>query len=314
MGLVHNPHDNFFKTSMSNKQVARNFFEEHLPADIKKQLDLDTLELQPGNFVDKALQQSESDMLFKVKFRDKCDWAFVYILAEHQSSVDELMPFRLWQYIIAIWNEYLKKNKAGKLPLVIPLVFYNGQKRYDGPRDIRELIEAPSDLIEYFLFKPFHLIDTHDISDENLRHQHWSGLMEFAMKHAFAKEAMHLLKHLIPLMKDIIADPGSNDYLVTVLKYILNQVETADPEKLRETIAVELSEPKEGKIMATLANYLREQGAKEGQAHFLMNILKAKFNDLSDTYLEKISSADTDALNKWGINVLNAQSLDEVFV
>ncbi len=306
---------------MSNKQVARNFFEEHLPANIKKQLDLETLELQPGTFVDKALQQSESDMLFKVKFRDKYDWAFLYILAEHQSSVDALMPFRLWQYIIAIWNEFLKKNKKGKLPLVIPLVFYNGQKRYDGPRDIRELIDAPLDLIEHFLFKPFYLIDTHDIVDEDLRHQHWSGLMEFAMKHAFAKEAMHLVQYLILLMKDIIADPGSNDYLVSVLKYIVDQVETADPEKFRETIAIGLSEPKEGKIMATLGNYLREQGAKEGrregrqegQAHFLMNMLKAKFNDLSDAYLEKISRADTDTLNKWGVNFVHAKTLDEVF-
>jgi len=321
MAVIHNPHDKFFKTSMSNLQVARSFFEEHLPVSIKEYLDFDTLELEPGSYIDRTLQFSESDVLYKVKFRDKHEWAYLYVLAEHQSSVDKWMAFRLWQYIIGIWNECLKKNRKGKLPLVIPLVFYHGQERYDGPKDIRELIDAPQDLIERFLLKPFHLIDTHNILDENLRNQHWSGLMTFVMKHAFEKEAMRHIQYLIQLIKGIVEDDGSDDYLVSVLKYYFDQVETACPDRLKETLELGLSESKEGKVMATLANYLREQGAQKGrqegwqkgEAHLLLNMLKIKFNNLSEAHIEKVNCADVNTLSQWGINFVNAKTLEEVF-
>lgn len=70
MAVIHNPHDTFFKTSMSNIQIARSFFEQYLPITIKAQLDLNTLELQSGTFIDKALQNSASDVLYRAKFRD----------------------------------------------------------------------------------------------------------------------------------------------------------------------------------------------------------------------------------------------------
>lgn len=324
MAVIHNPHDNFFKTSMSNLQIARSFFEQHLPAVIKKHLDLNTLELQPGTFIDKALQNSESDVLYKVKFRDSFEWAYLYVLAEHQSSVDIWMPLRLWQYIIAIWNECVKRNKKGKgkLPLVIPLVFYNGSKPYDGARDIRELIDAPSDLIECFLLKPFHLIDTHDIKDDDLKKQHVSSLMEFVMKHAFEKEAMNSIQHLTQfLLFHVGGKMLGDDYLTTVLKYYMSNAKTGDPAKLQAMFEEGLAGSQEGETMSTIASYLTQKGRQEGRQEalkevrvsLLLDMLKVKFNDLSDAYIEKINGADASTLSQWCINLLNAKSLDEVF-
>ncbi len=316
MTVIHNPHDTFFKTSMSNLQVARSFFEQHLPVIIKEQLDLRTLELQPGSFIDKALQNSESDVLYKVKFRDSSEWAYLYVLAEHQSSVDIWMPLRLWQYIVAIWNECVKRNKKGKgkLPLVIPLVFYNGRKSYDGARDIRELIDAPQYLIEYFLLKPFHLIDTHDIKDEDLKKQHVCSLMEFVMKHAFEREAIHSIQQLTQfLLFHLGSKILGDDYLTTVLKYYMDSAQTADPTKLREMLEEGLVDSREGEVMATISSYLTERGEQKGVALMLMNMLKTRFSDLSDVYIEKINHADAATLNQWGINLMKAQSLDEVF-
>ncbi len=320
MAVIHNPHDAFFKTSMSNLQIARGFFEEHLPVTIKARLDLSTLELQPGSFIDKALQNSASDVLYKVRFRDSFEWAYLYILAEHQSSVDVWMPLRLWQYIGDIWNECVKRNKKGKgkLPLVIPLVFYNGRKPYDGARDIRELIDAPQSLIEFFLLKPFHLIDTHDIKDDDLQKQRVASLMEFVMKHVREKEAIKSMRCLTQLLAfqfeyEILSD----DYLITVLKYYVDNARTVDPAKLQEMLEEELRGFKKGEVMATIASHLTQKGRQEGRqecgASLLMNMLKVKFNDLSDAYIEKINRADVNTLNQWCINFVNAKSLDQVF-
>lgn len=56
-----------------------------------------------------------------------------------------------------------------------------------------------------------------------------------------------------------------------------------------------------------------EQGIQYGEAHMLLNQLKVKFNDLPESYVERINRADANTLNQWGINLLMAQSLDEVF-
>ena len=186
----------------------------------------------PLSYTDKVLQASASDMLYKVNYLKHEGLAYLCILTEHQSTVDELMPLRLWRYVISVWNECLKKNKGAKLPLVITLVFYNGKTRYDGPRDIRELIDAPQELIEQCLLKPFYLIDTHDIQDEELRKQHWLGLMQFCLKHAHEKEALNCIQLFLELLKRVVEDNGGTDFAISVLKYFLSQAETGDPNRL----------------------------------------------------------------------------------
>jgi predicted transposase/invertase (TIGR01784 family) len=262
MGIIHNAHDSLFKSSMANLQVARDFFQQHLPATVQTYLDLNTLELEPSSYTDKVLQASASDMLYKVNYLKHEGLAYLCILAEHQSSVDELMPLRLWRYVMSVWNECLKKDKGAKLPLVITLVFYNGKTRYDGPRDIRELIDAPQELIEQCLLKPFYLIDTHDIQDEELRKQHWLGLMQFALKHAHEKEALNCIQLFLELLKRVVEDKGGADFATSMLKYFLSQVETGNPDKLIQTLESGLSEIKEGVIMATVEQYFTEKNRK----------------------------------------------------
>ena len=77
-------------------------------------------------------------------------------------------------------------------------MFYHGQAPYTGPRDIQSLIDAPEALIKR-LFDPFHLIDSHDLSDEALREQTWAGIMAFVLKHARARDFMIFIKPFIEM-------------------------------------------------------------------------------------------------------------------
>ncbi|HUM71800.1 MAG TPA: Rpn family recombination-promoting nuclease/putative transposase, partial [Chloroflexota bacterium] len=52
-----NPHDRFFKETFGRIEVARDFFAHYLPETVTAVLDLDTLELQSGNFIDPDLQE-----------------------------------------------------------------------------------------------------------------------------------------------------------------------------------------------------------------------------------------------------------------
>ncbi len=327
MTLIHNAHNNFFHSAFSKLQVAKEFFQQHLPLVIQRQLDFSTLESQSGSYTDKDLKHSASDMLYRINYLKKSGFAYLYILAEHQSSVDNRMPLRLLRYVTSIWNEYLKKNPSeDTFPLVIPLVFYNGPYKYNGPRDIRELIKAPLELIDLFLFKPFQLIDTHDISDETLRERHWAGLMQMSMKHAYEKEALNYIQSFIEILKQVL-QAGGTDYGLSALKYILSRAKTVDPGQLLNILETSLAE--EDSIMASVVDYLTqkykdtwlqagvekgiEQGIQYGEAQLLLNILMAKFKEVPEVYVQKIYRADDRTLKQWAVNFIRANTLEEVF-
>jgi hypothetical protein len=64
-----------------------------------------------------------------------------------------------------------------------------------------------------------------------------------------------------------------------------------------------------------LISTTEQYGFMQGERRFLMNLLRAKFKDISipDRYLGELESADTPTLEHWGINLINANSVDEVF-
>ena len=70
---------------------------------------------------------------------------FNFIL-EFQSKVDYTMPLRLLFYMTEILREYSKNanhkkyDKTLKIPAIIPIVLYNGEKVWDVPREFRKII------------------------------------------------------------------------------------------------------------------------------------------------------------------------------
>ncbi len=68
--------------------------------------------------------------------------AFVYVLIEHQSSPDRMMPLRMLRYLIRIWDRYLDEHpKAKRLPMIVPLVVYQGSRRWTHPVELGELLD-----------------------------------------------------------------------------------------------------------------------------------------------------------------------------
>ncbi len=55
------------------------------------------------------------------------------------------------------------------------------------------------------------------------------------------------------------------------------------------------------------------QGIQKGEYQFLLHLLKCKFSSIPEKYYQRIISADTETLLKWGERVLNAKTLRDVF-
>ncbi len=81
---LHQPHDHFFKRAMGDLRVAADFLQQHLPAEICKQIDFSTLKLSKNSFVDDALKNHEIDVLYQASINQED--AYIYLLLEHQSN------------------------------------------------------------------------------------------------------------------------------------------------------------------------------------------------------------------------------------
>lgn len=175
---VRSKHDEFFRHMMTYTEVAYDFFETRLPADVLALINLDTLKLENTTLVDTRLNKHESDILYSVKRVDN-EKAFLYILSEHQSESDPLMPFRLHYYMIQFLKRHIVQNKETPLPLpfIYAMVIYNGKTIWSHDRDFFNLFGNMADLARKTFTEPCAILDVGRMDESELRKQHLSNVM-----------------------------------------------------------------------------------------------------------------------------------------
>jgi predicted transposase/invertase (TIGR01784 family) len=253
-------HDAFVRTVMSDPRIAREFFTVHLPYDIRELIDFNQLVLQPRSYIDDVRKESTVDMLYKTIIAGK--EAYLYLIVEHQSSPDELMPFRMLKYTCNIMDQHLKTTRSRKVPLVYPMVIYHAERPYPYSSDIRDRVDAPQELIDRYFLKPFQLIDLGQIDDEELKRHAWVGVMEFVLKHIFARDVLPYLQDIAELLRRI-AQSGGRDYVSIVLQYALERGELRNKQAFFDLINTQISSEVGEKIM-TLAEQLIDEGMAKG--------------------------------------------------
>ena len=85
------PHDALFKLAFSDVEHAAGELRSALPPALVACIDFATLTKEPGSFVDDTLSSSHADVLFSAQVGGRP--ALLYLLLEHQSTVDGLMAF-----------------------------------------------------------------------------------------------------------------------------------------------------------------------------------------------------------------------------
>lgn len=204
----------------------------------------------------------------------------------------------MWQYVINIWADHLKqtkgKNKAIKLPLIFPLVFYTGEKAYSGSMDIRDLIQAPSSLIEQSLFKQtFQLIDVNQLADDALHQQQWAGMLALMMKHIRDRDILLFLKQILESLRHL-EQAGGTDFVVLLLNYCLNSGETFNTQEFVTIVQHGLS-PEIGDKVMSIAEQLKAEGElqamrKLAENAFLESIPLETIQKLTGFTLEELKT------------------------
>ncbi|MDN3030275.1 MAG: Rpn family recombination-promoting nuclease/putative transposase [Candidatus Tisiphia sp.] len=257
-------HDEIFRKSMENPIVAKEFLATHLPKDVLALIDSTSLKLEKDSFIEPDLSETISDVLFSVKFNDQD--GYIFLLLEHQSTVDKMMAFRLFKYMINICDLYLTTNpKAKCLPVIYPLIIYNGKKKYNAPLNIWNLFSHP-DLARGFWTNDYQLINVHDIPDEELKKKIWSGILLFFLKHIHERQLLKRWQEISYLLPKLSKITIGHDHIRNLLSYTLTFIEQSDKIELEKILKNNLTKEKGEKLMPSIAQVWKEEGIQIGEA------------------------------------------------
>ena len=318
------PHDALFKKTFSEVEHAAAEFRAVLPAELVARTDFSTLALRPGSYIDEALSGSQSDLLFSVQIAAKP--ALLYVLFEHQSSVDKLMPLRLLRYVIRILERHLDEAKSAgtalPLPIVIPVVLHHGEAGWSGPARVEELFDtelvAEAGLSDLVPRLSFILDDLSHVTDDELERRAL-GLVPvltlWALRDARNPTRLSMsLGRWAATMATLLQAPNGREALWTIFRYIALVADDTVVGTLSK--ALDAAQPEVKDALMTLAEKWQAEGEARGRskekAETLRKLLTLKFGELTEPVVHRIATASDAELDRWVERVLTADTLDQV--
>ena len=251
------PHDSVFKAFLTDPDTARDFLTIHLPPALLAVCDLDTLQLSSGSFIEEHLRPYFSDVLYALKTQHGD--GYVYTLIEHQSSPDKNMAFRMMRYAIAAMQQHLEAGHT-QLPLVIPILFYQGQTS-PYPYSLNWLQSfADPQLAQSLYSEAFPLVDITVIPDDHIMQHKRMALLELLQKHIRQRDLAELINQVAALL---LEGYTSEKQLRTLLHYMLQVGETEHPDTLLTQLASQV--PQHGDTLMTIAEQLEQKGLQKGR-------------------------------------------------
>ena len=328
--LVHFP-DKSTRWLLQDKENVRGLI-EIIAYELIEFIDFSQLEQQKRSFILDTLHEQESDLLFSVPFKigSETDELIIYILIEHQSTVDKSMGFRLLFYMMNIWQDQRRVWIADKVPKsewqlrpILPIVLYTGDQPWKVPLTLTTIMDMPEVLDQYVpKFKTL-LLSVKEIDTEVLtRTDHPFGwLLTVLQKEKSDKQ------NLIDILNKAMVSINKLDteQRSRALHYLMMLVTSRrSPEESQELTALiqQQTNDVEVEIMArTMADVLREQGITEGreQGAFhtkqddVVKLLTHQFPDVSDTFVDEVREIkELSRLNTLFDQILTATSFDDI--
>jgi len=167
-----NYHDKGYKGLLSKRRIFVKFLGHFVHYKWVKNVDVNSLQLCDKGFVDSLFNELESDLIYSGKIDDRD--VFFYIFTELQSTVDYTMPYRVLRYIVEILRRVFEntpeneRKRAGfRLPVVIPIVYYNGEEKWTVPHSFKEYLQD-SNLFEDVIDFRYILVDINKLNKEDL--------------------------------------------------------------------------------------------------------------------------------------------------
>ncbi len=291
--------------------------------DIGHLLDFDRMKVvSPENITD-ILQASVSDLVFTVPFRDPSqgDELTIYILLEHQSTMDRMMGYRLLSYMCQIWHDQLKqlansgvKPSHQRLHPILPIVFYTGERRWNAPVTLNAVMDVPEQMKPFVpsfetLFLGVKQVDTDELTQTDhpfawlmtvlQKEQEDENVMQRTLETALTQldtiktENPTLHRNAMMYLSLIVRCRREKHEQTPLLRMINTHTENEEVESIIMTgIEAILQEGKAEALEQGIEQGI-EQGKKEHAVEAILTVLEARFKtDVAEKLKSFLSTID----------------------
>lgn len=142
-------------------------------------------EVQPGDIEDVTErytrihdEERSADIVQKVRIKSYDTPFYIISLIEHKSNVDYNVVMQVFRYITRIWEDYenemekeqkgISKTKNFKYPPILPIVFYDGGRKWTAATELHDRVFESDLLREYIPNYKCILVQTGDYSNAEL--------------------------------------------------------------------------------------------------------------------------------------------------
>jgi hypothetical protein len=316
------PHDALFKWAFEAPTDAAALLRALLPPTICQAIAWETLEDASASFIDLALADHHSDLLFAAKLRTG-EPDLVYLLLEHQSTDDAAMPLRMLSYQTQIWARFRKDQPGASIPPILGVLVSHISGGWASARSFQQLlgenvmaIPGMADLVPRFSMI---VEDLAARSDDDL----WARSLGPFQKVALwllrdSRDPVRLLDGFdawTPTIMEAGQSRSGSDAMKVLIEYLFEVLDPVYFDLIRAKLRKLGTRSRE--IAMTIAEYLEEQGRTKGRAEGLMAALRRqlvyKFQALDAAAEARLQAATPEAIDRYLRRVLTADSLDAVF-
>ncbi len=170
--------------------------------------------------------------------------------------------------------------------------------------DFFDLFEDRKELARQTFAQPFHLIDLTRVGDDELTKYLWFGTMAIMLKHVHDTDILPLFKRHLQIFRKIEKE-GEEEYLYTILSYVVEAAEVSSKEEFLQTV-MQLESVNEEKVM-TLVEQLKpeiyQRGIEKGKAEGIQEIARHMFNKgITVDLISEVTGLSIEDIRKASIN------------
>lgn len=310
-GGVKNSHDKLFKRLIKEEGVAEALLRHQLPYSIEHRIS-GPPELLSESFIEASMKGLYADAVIKVPLKN-AESAFVYCIVEHKRVEERQVLLQLLRYLTAVYS-YLAKTHPKRLPLVIPLIIYNGVEEWRGPMHFSALVDHRNVLRRHVIDFEVLFLDAVRTPLESFP---WHPRLRAGL---LALRATALSGHAFEMgLQELLYELNSEDDESTKQLFIHYLVTNANTDTL--PLVQSAIEQQETNGMMTIAESWERDGFRKGKRagesdatrKMTRLLLTKRFGALSPAHLKKLEKASAKRLLEWNLRAIDAKSIDAVF-
>jgi len=258
---VHLAHNNMFLKTFSDPENVRVFLNIALPEPLREAIDLTEMEIEFTSYISDRLKGAGSDIVVKTAIKTEEQGrspADIYILMEHKSYQDDKSLIQVLKYMYLEWQKDVDQKKP--LRVIIPLIFYHGEKNWKVPRSFVDNFSVSDTLKKFLLNFSYVFFDTKDwdfmaVANQELKNNVFLLTALVLMKNA-SNDNMEIVQEILKFWHEK-GFTTEKEKITAFLVYI-SEIRDIKLDTLKKIL--EESKIEGGEFMPSLAQRLRDEG------------------------------------------------------